>query len=178
MSAHTYKLPGLGKMHVHRGKKSTAITTRNNVVAVYIPNIINKSAGVISDGCLECKKHGPTILEEQIVHHRTNPTAPWSKISIDLLGPFIVKATSKSRAKINVWALIILCKSTGLLTHQIIDSIAMADVIKGIWNHQTRHNILTVHIHADAGTQLKNLGDLGQINESGEIMRLVMILKL
>ena len=39
-------------------------------------------------------------------------------------------------------------------------------------------NVLTVHIHSDAGTQLRNLGDKGEINENGEIMRLIMLLKL
>ena len=96
--AHTYRLPGVGKMHVHRTKQGTSSQTRANVAATYIPNILQKTGITITDNCIECRRNGPTIFEEQLVHHRMQMDAPYANIAVDIIGPFFCKASAKTRA--------------------------------------------------------------------------------
>ena len=78
--AHTYQLPGMGKVSVHRTKQGTASQTRSNKAAVYAPNIIQKTSVTIVDNCIECRKNGPTLLEKQLVHHRMEMSEPYANI--------------------------------------------------------------------------------------------------
>ena len=149
--AHTYQIPGVGKVSVHRNKQGTASHTRFSNAAVYAPNIISKTSMIITDNCLECRKNGLTILEKQLVHHRMEMSEPFANIAIDLIGSFYCKASSKTRAIAKVWSLIILCRSTGMLTHQLLDTIGQPDVIRAIWNHQCPHNCVTKSIHSILG---------------------------
>ena len=59
---HTFKVPNIGMTIMHRDRKATAALTRANNVATYIPNILKKTSSVLAEKCVECKKHGPTIL--------------------------------------------------------------------------------------------------------------------
>ena len=129
--------------------------------------------------CILCAKDKRgTIISKVASYHRLRVEAPFSRISIDILGPWLVKAGCNSRALIKVHALIAVCISTGLLTHIITDSITTEAVIRALWVLQMRHGIQITHIHSDRGTQFLKLGTVGSIPDGspGPFIRLLIML--
>ena len=51
------------------------------------------------------------------------------------------------------------------------------DVIKALWHHQCRNNVILNSVHSDSGTQFRNIGDLGTNEESDESLRLLLLLE-
>ena len=87
------------------------------------------------------------------------------QISIDLIGHYTIKATQISMVRIKVWSLVILCLSTGLGTHQLVDRLSIPAIVRALWNHEARFSCSITNIHTDNGSQLRYLGDLSEIHQ-------------
>ena len=59
-----------------------------------------------------------------------------------------------------------------------MEGISTVDVIKALWHHQCRNNVILKLVHRDSGTQFRNIGDLGTHEESGELLRLLLLLEV
>ena len=136
-----------------------------------------KVATIVNNNCFKCKRHGPTLQETVKSHHRLRVEAPLTRISIDITGPYTLKATQTSRVMVKCWSLVIVCLSTGLVTHQLLDQISIPAVIRALWNHEARYSCAITHIQTDNGSQLRSLGELARLEGGkGEEVRLFMLL--
>ena len=61
--------------------------------------------------------------------YRVCPTPPFQKVSVDLVGHFLVKPTMASRTQVKVWILMYLCDVSKALHTEIIDSMASSAII-------------------------------------------------
>ena len=61
--------------------------------------------------------------------NRVCPTPPFQKVSVDLVGHFLVKPTLSSRTMIYVWILNYLCDISKALHTEIVDSMASSAII-------------------------------------------------
>ena len=63
---------------------------------------------------------------------RVCPTPPFQKVSVDLVGHFLVKPTLSSRTMIKVWILIYLCDISKALHTEVVDSMASSAIINAL----------------------------------------------
>ena len=157
--SHIFKIPGASNEYYHRSKTATAGFLRNNSHGIFVTNSQKKVGKIITKSCFRCKRSGQTIQNTQISHHRLALKPPYSRLSIDILGPFTVKSAQKSRSMVKTWAILAVCLSTGLVTFQMTDQISHEAVIRALWCIQIRHSVTITHLHLDNGTQFRNLGD-------------------
>ena len=136
---------------------------RKNTLGVFTNSAMNKIAATVNNYCFRCKRNGPTLVETVKSHHRLKVEAPFTRIIIDITGPYTLKATQTSRVMVKCWSLLIVCLSTGLITHQLLDQISVPAVIRALWNHESRHSCAITHIQTDNGSQLKSLGELARL---------------
>ena len=61
--------------------------------------------------------------------YRVCPTPPFQKISVDLVGHFLVKPTMTSRTQSKVWVLMYLCDVSKALHTEVIDSMSSSAII-------------------------------------------------
>ena len=60
----------------------------------------------------------------QLPSYRVCPTPPFQKVSVDLVGHFLVKPTMTSRTQLKVWVLMYLCDVSKALHTEVIDSMS------------------------------------------------------
>ena len=102
--------------------------------------------------------HRGALQTTQSSHQRVTLEAPFTRLSLDILGPHIVKATQSSRSLTKVWTILGVCLSTGLLTHQMVDQISHESIVRALWCVQMKHGVSITHLHTDNGTQFRHLG--------------------
>ena len=102
---------------------------------------------------LDVNVQGGALHTIQTSHHRVTLEAPYSRLSLDILGPNTVKATQTSRSLTKVWTVLAVCLNTGLLTHVVVDQISHESIIRAVWCLQMKHGSSIVHLHTDNGTQ-------------------------
>ena len=174
---HIFKVPGARSQFFHRSRTATAGYLRNHAHGIFITNSQKKVGNVIGESCFRCRRTGGTLQSTQPSHHRVTLEAPFTRLSIDILGPHIVKASQNSRSLIKVWAILGVCLSTGLLTHQMVDQISHESIVRALWCVQMKHGVCITHLHTENGTQFRHLGGLGMVSGStGEQLRLFILL--
>ena len=144
--AQIFNFPRVGTQYVHQTQTATAANMRSNSLAPFMPNSHSKVAAVLNNHCYKCKHYGPSLQEFVKAHHRLRVKAPFPRISIDLCGPYTLKATQNSRVMTKVWSLAIVCLSTGLVTHQLLDQITIPAVVWALWNHEACYSTAISHI--------------------------------
>ena len=114
-------------------------------------------------------------------YHRVTGQQPFQRLSLDILGPYKVKASNTSRAIIKLHSLLVVCLSTGLLTQILMDGADLATVVRSKWLIQLRYNVQVEHIHTDAGSAFSKLGDVAEVMtekaSQGEFLRLLLLLQ-
>ena len=110
-------VPKIGLTIMHRSTNCTATNIRLGPAAVFFQNIVTKVNNIINKSCIKCREQSPTFQEVQKAHHALQPGVPWQQVSLDIIGPYLVKAATMSRTLHEVWSLIILCNATNLITH-------------------------------------------------------------
>merc|ERR1712240_347299 len=60
---------------------------------------------------------------------RVCPTPPFKKVSVDLVGHFLVKPTMTSRTQIKIWVFMYLCDVSKALYTEVIDSMSSSALI-------------------------------------------------
>ena len=87
------------------------------------------------ESCTLCKLKR-NVKSQQLIGklplHRVCPTPPFQKVSVDLVGHFLVKPTLSSRTMIKVWILIYLCDISKALYTEVVDSIASSAIINAL----------------------------------------------
>ena len=83
---------------------------RLGCAAVYFQNITTKVSTIITQSCIKCMENAPAFQETQMAHHALQPSVPWQRVSVDIIGPYLVKAAATSRSLVKIWSLVILCK--------------------------------------------------------------------
>ena len=103
---------------------------RTRLIAyIHRPGKLVKS---VLNACNLCK-----LKKEQVSHqlmgklpsYRVCPTPPFQKVSVDLVGHFLVKPTMTSRTQLKVWILIYLCDVSKVLHTEIVDSMSSSAII-------------------------------------------------
>ena len=111
-------------------------------------------------------------------YHRVSVQQPFERLSLDILGPYVVRASSQSRAKIKLHVLLVVCLSTGLVAQVMMEKADFATVVRSLWMLQMRYNVQITHLQTDAGTAFNNLGAVAKVEASqGEYLRLFIMLK-
>ena len=114
-------------------------------------------------------------------YHRVAVQHPFERVSLDILGPYQVKASNTGRALVKLHSLLTVCLSTGLVTQVIMDGADFATVVRSIWMIQLRFNVQIQHIHTDAGSAFSKLGDTAKIitqsPQQGEYLCLFLLLQ-
>ena len=92
----------------------------------------------------------------------------FSKVSIDFLGPLLIKGHSSDRKRNKYYILVVACISTCAITMYILDNYDTLSAILALMKLQCSYGKIT-HISADAGTNLleSNL-NLPLIGEEGK----------
>merc|ERR1712208_121700 len=57
------------------------------------------------------------------------PTPPFQKVSVDLVGHFLVKPTMTSRIQSKIWVLMYLCDVSKAIHTEVIDSMSSSSII-------------------------------------------------
>ena len=89
---------------------------------------------------------------------------PYTRLSLDLIGPYTVKASHNSRALVKVYSLIRVCLSTGLLRQTHLDNIKFPSIVRALWLLQMRHCNQVTHLHSDHGSYFNKLGDTAMVD--------------
>ena len=111
-------------------------------------------------------------------YHRVQVQQPYERLSLDILGPFVVKASSQSRAMVKLHALLAVCLSTGLVTQVLMERADHVTVVRSLWMLQLRYNVQITHLQSDAGTAFNNLGAVVRTGtDQGEHLRLFLMLE-
>ena len=175
--AHIVRLPKIGTEQIHRTHVSTAANLRKNTLGVFTNAALRNVAHTINEFYFRCKRTGPILAETNQSHHRIKVEAPLTRISIDIVRPYTIKAARNSGVMVKYWSLVIVCLSTGQITHQLLDQISVTSVVRALWNHESRYACAITHIQTDNGSQLRALGELGRL-EGGKVeeIRLFMLL--
>ena len=98
LTIHIIKLPGVGQQHFHRSKVSAAGFLRNSSAEVYISNSQRKVGNIINN-CFRVRRFGGSIQAIQTSHHRVTLQPPYSRLILDIIGPYVVKVTQTSLSR-------------------------------------------------------------------------------
>ena len=71
------------------------------------------------------------------VYHRVAVQQPFERISLDIIGPYLVKASNTGRALVKLHSLLAVCLSTGLVTQVVMDGADFATVVRSIFKYST-----------------------------------------
>ena len=106
-------------------------------------------------------------------YHRASVQQPFKKLSVDLIGPFTVRASNQSRSRVKLHCLLAVCLSTGLLTQVLMDGADFGTITRSL-----RFNVQILHLQSDAGTAFNNLGAVAKVGiNQGEYLRLFLMLQ-
>ena len=138
-----------------------------------------RSVTQVLENCFTCiKRSDKTIYASMKSYHRVSVQQPFERLSLDILGPFMVKASSQSRARIKLHALLAVCLSTGLITQILMEKADYVTVVRSLWMLQMRYNVQITHLQSDAGTAFNNLGAVVRTGANqGEHLRLFIMLE-
>ena len=112
----------------HKMIKDTIARTRQ-IAYIHRPGKLVKN---ILDNCNICrlkKEQTSQQLMGKLPSHRVCPTPPFQKVSVDLVGHFLVKPTMTSRKQSKVWVLMYLCDVSKALHTEVIDSMSSSSII-------------------------------------------------
>ena len=154
---------------------------RAGQLGVYIPDFKKIVISIIKK-CFSCLKLGPSTLYSNIrSHHIIEVQQLFKRVSLDIIGPYIVCASNTSRALVKVHSLLAVCISTGLLTQVMLDGADFDTVVRGIWLIQLRYNVQITHLHTDVGNSFLKFGDTALVSTGkpgqGEYLRLFVMLR-
>ena len=105
-------------------------TARTRFIA-YIYRL-GKLVRSVLDSCKLCKFKKEAKSQQligKLPSHRICPTPPFQKVSVDLVGHFLVKPTMTSRTQLKVWVLMYLCDVSKALHTEVIDSMSSSALI-------------------------------------------------
>ena len=116
-------------------------------------------------------------------YHRIKMEPPYSRFSLDVIGPFTERDSHNSRALLKIYSLIGICLSTGLLCQTSLDNVKFSGIVHALWLLQMRHCTQMTHLHTDHGWYFSKLGDIAALDtgknektEKGEYFRLFIML--
>merc|ERR1711867_326868 len=112
----------------HKMTKDTIARTRQ-IAYIHRPGNLVKN---ILDNCNLCKLKKEKTSQQlmgKLPSYRICPTPPFQKVSVDLVGHFIVKPTMTSRTHCKVWVLMYLCDVSKALHTEVIDSMSSSAII-------------------------------------------------
>ena len=96
---------------VHRSVVSTLARSRRKVWIVQGKNLARK----VVNNCQRCNLDRKQLLIQQmadIKEEQVTVSPPWSNISLDFAGPYVVKGEINKRSRMKVWALIYCCRAS------------------------------------------------------------------
>merc|ERR1712101_53077 len=112
----------------HKMTKDTIARSRQ-IAYIHSPGKLVKN---ILDNCNLCKLKKEKTTQQlmgKLPSYRICPTPPFQKVSVDLVGHFIVKPTMTSRTQCKVWVLMYLCDVSKALHTEVIDSMSSSSII-------------------------------------------------
>merc|ERR1712101_98790 len=112
----------------HKMTKDTIARTRQ-IAYIHRPGKLVKN---VLDNCNIYKLKKEQISQQlmgKLPSYRVCPTPPFQKVSVDLVGHFLVKPTLTSRTQVKVWILMYLCDVSKALHTEVIDSMSSSAII-------------------------------------------------
>ena len=148
----------------HRSQVAMAAQMRNSQFGIFIPGNQKLTAAIIKE-CFKCIKQGQgTIYADMKSYHRIKMEPPFTRLSLDVIGPFTVRASHNSRALLKIYSLIEICLSTGLLCQILLDNVKFSGIVRALWLLQMRHCNQVTHLHTDHGSYFSKLGDVAALD--------------
>ena len=112
--------------------------------------------------CWLCKLNRRKLTEQlmaDIPPHQLRPCPPFSYISLDFAGPYLVRAMGNSRAQVKVWGLVIVCQNTRAIKMYATAGYSTDDFLTAFTRFTANHGNPLVVV-SDAGSQLVKAGKL------------------
>ena len=178
-SHHVYT--GLKNQVFHRSICGTAANLRAGHMGVFITGGMEVVSSIVKK-CFTClKRSSHTLYHNMLSYHRIAVEQPFERVSLDVVGPYCVKASNTGRALVKLHSLMAVCLSTGLVTQVLMDRADFPTMVRAVWMIQLRYNVQITHIHTDAGSVFLKLGDTAKVGnqttQKGEYLRLFLMLQ-
>ena len=152
---HWHSVP-FGIRNVHHSKTYTLGATRLAPLPVMFFDGASTVRKIVNENCISCKKELRPLTSEILSYHRLTPSRVFARISIDLVGPILVKPSVSSRNKIKLWVMPVLCLASGASTFQVCETYGAASVVKALLTLEASYSPIS-EIVVDAGSQLQSL---------------------
>merc|ERR1711888_254826 len=138
---------------------------RSGQLGIYTSNYKRIVSGILGC-CFTCLKQSQnTVYSDMRTYHRVSIQQPFEKLSVDLIGPYTVRASNLSRARVKLHCLLAVCLSTGLLTQVLMDGANFGTIVHSLWLIQMRYNVQITHLQSGAGTAFNNLGAVAEVGK-------------
>ena len=147
------KLAHITDLKVHRNILGTQAQFMRGFYGVFHLNFKHKVTDVLH-ACIHCRKIAArTYVCPFKRYAKLTTDRIFSKVSIDFLGPLLIKGHSSDRKRNKYYILVVACISTGAITMYILDNYDTLSAILALMKLQCSYGKIT-HITADAGTNL------------------------
>lgn len=161
-------LSGLGKLlirdaHDKYGHLASVRVVQSKLQekGFYLPNS-TPTITAEKRNCPLCKKLLAQAFPQQmgdVKKHRYQKSKPFSKIFVDLAGPFRAYDGIKKRTPGKIWALVIMCTYTRAIAIHCLENQSTDALVSGLNRHKSRYGAF-FHVYSDLGTNLTAAGRL------------------
>ena len=119
-------------------------------------------AKLVCKSCPLCKLNRRKMTQQlmaDIPAHQLYPCPPFSYVSLDFAGPYMVKAMGNSRTQLKVWGLVVVCQNTRAIKMYATAGYGTDDFLTAFTRFTANHGnpLLVV---SDSGSQLVKAGKL------------------
>ena len=146
MQIHNKKLPHAG----------VEITVKEIFKEILVPGGVRRLIRRIKDDCTTCRILERKTVEIQMSEHpspRTLIAPPFYATMADVAFGFHGQTYKKSRSVIKLYALVLVCITTGATNILVLEGLETQDICQALERHAARHGIPS-DIYIDNGTQL------------------------
>ena len=142
----------------HKGNDMALTITKQTAYIVGAKKILSS----IRKRCMICKKEGVTHSRQQmgpVPEELQHPDPPFSKLALDLCGPFLVKADVRRRSprqaadKVKMWVVVYVCHSTSA-TRLYLAKDYSAEGFLQTWHQHVADCGKPSMVYSDRGSQL------------------------
>ena len=124
-----------------------------------VPEGLRRLVRRIKNDCVKCRMLKKKTMELEMSQHpqaRTIIAPPFYSVMMDIAYGFVGQTYKRSRTKMKVYALVIVCICTGATNILALEGIESQDVIQALERHAAVHGV-PADLYVDNGTQLKAL---------------------
>ena len=138
-----------------RGHGGAAQTVDRSRRDVWITGVTHLAKRVVKD-CAECNLKKGQLCGQRMAalpSTRCLPSAPFSNVAIDILGPIVIRDFVKRRTTRKSWGLMVVCQATCAVAMEVLESYSKDSFMMAFRRFIARNGTPT-NITSDVGTQL------------------------